>query len=396
LIGTYQFSKGSNHYIKISDNANGAVIADAFKFVYVDGVARDSIPPNPPSNLQGSNVSETGVTLTWSVPSKASDDDIAMYYTIYRNGVSIGTATSATYTDTGLLESSTYLYEVYSVDDARIPSTFAAQLSITTIADLKSPQISTATSLGITGVGITFNELLDKQSAEAAGNYSINNSMQVLSAVLANDSNIVNLTTTNQEVGRQYTVTVNNVKDRSKSNNACSNESATFTAQMSPLVISISADNVYELYVNGTRIGSNDNWNDAEVYSVPSNADKNVIAVKVTDLEGVAGLVAEVTWGSFHFVTDDKWKVTTSYQAGWETVNFNDIYWQKATKHGFHGSTPPWSTFGDVSDISKTGDVSWIWSSDNSADNEVYFRFTISGMDMTPPNVPSGLQVKNP
>ncbi|MBN2010361.1 fibronectin type III domain-containing protein [candidate division KSB1 bacterium] len=396
LLGTYNFAQGTNNYVKITNAANGPVIADAFKFVYVDGAARDSIPPNSPSNLHGSNVTETSITLTWSAPSPAADEDIAMYYAVYRDDNLVGTATSTTYTDNGLTENTTYYYDVYAVDDARTQSLNAAQTSVTTQADVTPPAVTSVTSLGLTSLGIEFSEIVDKASAEAAGNYSVSNNIQVLSATLENNENVVNLTTTNQQAGMQYSVTVNNVKDQSSRQNACSSVSASFTAQMSPLVISISADNSYELYVNGVLIGSNSSWNVAEVYTVPSNQDKNVIAVKATDQEGVAGVVAEVDWGSYPFTTNDRWKVSTSYQSGWETLDFNDISWQKATPHGFHGSTDPWTTFGDVDGIETGTSVSWIWSADNSGDDEVYLRLTISDMDMNPPETPKGLQVANP
>ena len=396
LLGTFQFMTGKDNYIKISNAANGTVIADAFKFVYADKASQDSIPPNSPSNLQGMNISETSITLAWDKPPAASDGDQALWYTVYRNDNLITTTTNTSYEDNNLQESTSYHYAVYAFDDARNQSDEAATATFTTLADVTPPDISSVNSLSPTTVEIVFNEAVEKSSAITAINYSIEPDILIYSAELVDDSVTVQLATSEQIVGTTYNITINNVKDRAKIPNICSNLSAAYQAKMSPLVIRISADNIYELYVNGTFIGTDDNWNDAEKYTVQSNPDKNIIAVKVTDLEGVAGLVAEIDWGSKHFVTNENWKVSTQYQGGWETIGFNDITWQKATSIGYHGSTTPWTTFGDVNGIEKGTVVSWIWSSDNENDNEVYFRFTISGVDMEPPVPPSGLQVANP
>ncbi|MCZ6818933.1 MAG: putative glycoside hydrolase [Calditrichaeota bacterium] len=51
LIGEFRLNKGKNAYIRISNNANGAVVADAFRFVYSEGVTGDATPPNPPTGV---------------------------------------------------------------------------------------------------------------------------------------------------------------------------------------------------------------------------------------------------------------------------------------------------------------------------------------------------------
>ena len=49
------------------------------------------------------------------------------------------------------------------------------------------------------------------------------------------------------------------------------------------LDISVTADNVYELYVNGALVDTDNDWRDLEVYSsIPLQAGANIIAVKVT------------------------------------------------------------------------------------------------------------------
>ena len=52
-LGTYYFIKGQMGHVELSNNANGLVLADAFKFVYRGGDPPiDIIPPTPPEGLK--------------------------------------------------------------------------------------------------------------------------------------------------------------------------------------------------------------------------------------------------------------------------------------------------------------------------------------------------------
>ncbi|MDQ7054806.1 MAG: PKD domain-containing protein [candidate division KSB1 bacterium] len=65
---------------------------------------------------------------------------------------------------------------------------------------------------------------------------------------------------------------------------------ANFTVNVSPaqtagpvMVIRITADDQYELYVNGAFVGRGEQWETAEEYRVPLSSGKNVIAVKAVN-----------------------------------------------------------------------------------------------------------------
>lgn len=52
-LGTFYFNKGNDGFVKISNDANGVVIADAFKFVYKgSNPHHDANPPAPPQGVQ--------------------------------------------------------------------------------------------------------------------------------------------------------------------------------------------------------------------------------------------------------------------------------------------------------------------------------------------------------
>ena len=396
-LGTYYFEKGTDGNVKISNkNANGMVIADAFKFVY-KGEENDNMPPNKPGDLRSKNKTENSITLEWSVPQTASDGDVASAYQIFRNNKFIGTPITTSYFDSGLSERTTYDYAVYAVDNAGNRSTDAATGTFTTLADIIPPEIVGIRILGLTSLDVLFSEPVEKTSAENVANYTIENNITIFSAVLSDNLKVVHLTTSEHVIGAPYTLTVNNVKDRALSpNTILPNSSFSYQGSSGDSVsISIAADNEYELYINGDLVGSGNNWKSAQTYSVPSIAGKNVIAVKAVDTGGAGGLVAEVDFKGKHFVSDESWKVSTVEQPNWTGVTFDDVAWPKATSYGLHGVALPWAQYDNVDGISTTSNIKWIWSSDSDNDNVVYFRFTVNtGGDITPPNPPAGVTVK--
>jgi chitodextrinase len=91
----------------------------------------DSLPPSAPSNLTGSALSSTQITLSWA----AATDNVAVTgYEISRNGSLIGTSAAPSFTDSGLSPSTTYSYRVVAVDGSSNESAASAALALTTPA----------------------------------------------------------------------------------------------------------------------------------------------------------------------------------------------------------------------------------------------------------------------
>jgi chitodextrinase len=109
----------------------------------------DTTAPTVPTSLTGSATSSTAVSLSWT----ASTDAVgATGYRIYRNGVQIGTSTSTSYSDSGLVASTAYSYTVSAVDAAGNQSAQSSARSVTTnaappAADTTPP----STPTGLTG-----------------------------------------------------------------------------------------------------------------------------------------------------------------------------------------------------------------------------------------------------
>jgi len=398
-LGTYYFTKGTSGGVKITNEANGQVMADAFKFVYKGEDADDTVSPNPPENLQMVDNSEHTITLTWNAPGAASDGDSAAAYQVFRNGHLVGRPFINTFTDEDLYENTNYTYEVYSIDNVGNRSSTNIQAVFKTDTDQIPPEILDARLINDTKLEVIFSENVDNVSAETPSNYDIDNGIIVNSATMSiEDSSVYYLNTSEHMVGVQYTLSGHDIMDRASTPNSIDpNKTVGYVGITGDsLRITITADNVYKLYVNGYYIAEADGWSDAETYEIPTIGGTNLIAIQATDRGGEAAILAEIEFGNELFVTNENWKITTSEEAGWETLSFEDALWESATSYGLHGSAEPWAKYTDVEGISTSYPVHWIWSSDFINDDVVFFRFTLDYEgDNTAPQPPADVSVSS-
>ncbi|MBP2001355.1 chitin-binding protein [Paenibacillus shirakamiensis] len=124
----------------------------------------DTTAPTAPGNLSSSNVTSSGVTLTWSA---ASDNVGVTGYRVY-NGSTLVTTTSAstlTYTVSGLTASTGYNFTVKAIDAAGNASASSNTAAVTTIAGSGStvsawaPNVSYAAGALVTYGGKTYKAL---------------------------------------------------------------------------------------------------------------------------------------------------------------------------------------------------------------------------------------------
>ena len=81
--------------------------------------------------------------------------------------------------------------------------------------DKSAPVVSSVKSLGTGKFEITFNEELNKATAQDPTNYVLNNNLGAATkATLSKDAKTVTLETATQTVGKTYTVTINGVQDK--------------------------------------------------------------------------------------------------------------------------------------------------------------------------------------
>lgn len=116
--------------------------------------------------------------------------------------------------------------------------------------------------------------------------------------------------------------------------------------------IAITADDSYELHVNGATVGSGDDWTKPACYDITTHltAGRNVIAVRSADAgAGASGLLAEgVIIGAggqtTSFGTDTSWRCSPELEEGWTLASFDDRDWRAAQVLG----PPPRGPWGHV------------------------------------------------
>lgn len=152
------------------------------------------------------------------------------------------------------------------------------------------------------------------------------------------------------------------------------------------LLATVTCDNSYNLFFNGSFRGSGADWLQAQTYNLPIQPGKNVVAIECNDAGGVAGLLAELSIAGQRIGSNATWKVSLTAPPNWTDVAFDDSGWANATEYGAYG-VGPWGTF--VCGMPLDTPARWIWSSNNDAHDRVYIRVSFAGPEITPP--PSGL-----
>lgn len=114
--------------------------------------------------------------------------------------------------------------------------------------------------------------------------------------------------------------------------------------------ITITADDSYELYLNGQKIGAGDSIRRMEQYDVTRSIirGRNVIAVRVANAaRGPAALAARVfvkphggNWESHS--SDKTWRTSLDATASWNSPSYLDFRWKAAAEYGLLGETTPW------------------------------------------------------
>lgn len=114
--------------------------------------------------------------------------------------------------------------------------------------------------------------------------------------------------------------------------------------------LAIAADDEYELYINGRRIGVGESTKKLDEYDVSKSLVRgpNVVAVRVRNkTSNTAALVVRLTvkekttgWKSFS--SDASWKTQLRPFPLWNTALYSDRAWEGAVAYGPLGATAPW------------------------------------------------------
>ncbi len=103
-------------------------------------VSDDGIAPTPPSALTATAQSSTRVDLVWT----ASNDDTTVTYTVLRDGASVGTSSTTSFSDLSVGPTTTYSYVVTASDSAGHVSGPSNAASATTPVGPAAPVVGVA------------------------------------------------------------------------------------------------------------------------------------------------------------------------------------------------------------------------------------------------------------
>jgi putative heme-binding domain-containing protein len=114
--------------------------------------------------------------------------------------------------------------------------------------------------------------------------------------------------------------------------------------------VQITADNEFELIINGQPVAKGVDWRQMQVHDITKllRKGRNTVAVRVANKEvGSAGLSARVivkqAGGTYEgYSTDPTWKTSVRQFQGWTVPQFNDNDWVAAASYGEFGRTLPW------------------------------------------------------
>ncbi len=187
---------------------NGSVMDNFQVYNY-----EDDTPPTTPENLTARVENNARVVLNWEA---ATDPDTPVVaYKVYRDGTLLATLGAVTtYTDSAVREYTAYSYTVSAINAGITEGAPSESVIAYVGTDLTAPTVLRAILNGMNSVTLTFNETLDKASAETVANYRLTGtSDSVTNAVLQADGVTVVLTLSGQRALYAVTLQVFNVKD---------------------------------------------------------------------------------------------------------------------------------------------------------------------------------------
>ena len=180
-----------------------------------------SITNSSPTNIQTTSASLVGSVLAMggAVPS------VTIYYgpsdggtnaAAWSNSVALGFVTIGTFSQvvTNLFPGSTYYFTAAAVNNAGTAWATPSQSFTTVPVTLSVAQVF---NVGTTNVQVVYSEPVEAASATNTANYVFTNGLAVTAASLNSDNMTVILTTAPLVYGSNYSVVINNVRDRPES-----------------------------------------------------------------------------------------------------------------------------------------------------------------------------------
>jgi chitodextrinase len=160
----------------------------------------DMTVPSMPSGLSATVVSPSQINLGWI----ASSDNVGVTgYNVYRNGIIVGTSGTTTFSNTGLVASTTYAYAIAAFDATGNLSSQSNTVSVTTPTDNAAPSIPanlTATAISSSQINLGWTASTDNVGVTGYNVYRNGTLIGTSSSSSFNDTGLVASTTYNYTV----------------------------------------------------------------------------------------------------------------------------------------------------------------------------------------------------
>jgi chitodextrinase len=334
--GVWDSNSGKNYTLGtgISAIENGALT------VGVNPCNLDTQAPTAPTALIGSALDANSGTLSWN---PSTDNVGVLGYYVYRAGVKVGTVSSGTsYVDNTVLPSTTYSYTVTAFDAAGNASAASNSATITTPvkADTQAPTVPAGlVSANLSATGVTINWTASTDNVGVATYLVLRNGVQITSTAATG------FTDTGLTAGTAYSYTV-------KAQDAVGNTSAASAALN--LTTPPVGGNTATVYYKNTS-----NWATVNVHYSPNGG-------VWTAVPGIAMDPACTGWKS-------------------QTINLGAA---NGVAVAFNNGSGVWDSKNGANYALGTG-ISAVQGGVISTVNPC------TGLDATPPSVPTGLTTSN-
>ncbi len=364
----------------ITGTVAGAVVADRFSIA-------ENRPNGTAVGTVAARANHGASALTWSIASGNSNGAFAINSAT--GAITVANSSALNYEALSTRWDDPADFELFvSITDAANPALNESIRTVVSVTNVNEAPIMTGGTLSVSG-NAAVGTLVGMASASDPDRFDF----PVYSLVEGDPGGLFSLdaatgairvaTAMNLSVSKDFTFIVR-ATDQGV---PALTSTATYTIHVTytsgqPADIKISCDNGYELYLNGTLVGSGGNWEQAGLYPSLSLVNgKNIIAVKGMDAGGAAALLAEVVTNGQRLGTGTGWKVSLTAPTNWKDVAYDDSAWVAATDYGAYG-TSPWGT--RAAGMPSDTPARWIWSSNNNASNEAdntaYFRYSVNAV----------------
>ena len=187
-------------------------------------------------------------------------------------------------------------------------STISSPATLSVIADTNPPTVLRVANVGATNVQVVFSKPVEAATATNAANYVFTNGIPVTAGSLSPDTVTVNLTVAPLAYGSNYTLVINNVRDRARTpNTIATNTLASFRAAAYasqdignaglPTTVTLVGTNGVNVAADGADIGGYADQCNFQYQLVTGDFDFSVrvAGVAASDVWAKAGLMARET-----------------------------------------------------------------------------------------------------